>query len=70
MIVEPTTTELLKKVSNGFELSMVIAKRARQIQDGKEPMIDTKEKSSITIASMEFAKDKFEVVKSEDTLDE
>lgn len=70
MIVEPTTTELLKKVSNGFELSMVIAKRARQIQDGKEPMIDTKEKSSITIASIEFAKDKFKVIKSEDTLDE
>ena len=62
MIVEPNTTELLKKVSNGFELSMVIAKRARQIQDGKDPMIDTKEKSSITIASLEFIEDKYKVI--------
>ena len=66
MIVKPSTTDLLKKVSNGFELSMVIAKRARQIQDGKEPMIDTKEKSSITIASLEFAEDKYKVIKLAD----
>ena len=70
MIVEPTTTKLLQKVSNGFELSMVIAKRARQLQDGKEPKVETKEKSSITIASLEFEQDKFNVVKTDDNLEE
>lgn len=66
MIVNPTATELLKKVSNGYELSMIIAKRARQIQDGKPIMISTDENSNITIASLEFAQDKYRKIECED----
>ncbi|NLC87673.1 MAG: DNA-directed RNA polymerase subunit omega [Clostridiaceae bacterium] len=62
MIVEPSRKQLLEKVLNEFELSMVVAKRARQIQDGKKILIDKNESSNITVASMEFAQDKYRII--------
>ena len=62
MIVRPSANELVEKVENRYELSNIIAKRSRQIQSGAEPKVNTKEKSTVTIASLEFEKDMFYVI--------
>lgn len=66
MLNKPSPEELLPKVSNRYELVNVIAKRARQLAEGDEPKIKTKELSKITIASIEFAKDELKLLSSEE----
>ena len=66
MLNKPNPEELLPKVSNRYELVNVIAKRARQLAEGDEPKIKTKELSKITIASLEFAKDELKLLSSEE----
>lgn len=63
MITKPNVEELLKKVSNRYELCCAVSKRARQIVTGDTPKTKTNETSEITISSLEFAEDKFSVVK-------
>lgn len=56
MIVKPTTAELLEKTGdNKFKLVIVTAKRARQIAEGAEKLVDTKEQAPVTIAAEELA---------------
>lgn len=62
MLNKPEPEELLKKVSNRYELVNVIAKRARQIVSGEDIKINTKSNSKVTIASIEFAQDKFKII--------
>ena len=64
MLNKPSPEELLPKVSNRYELVNVIAKRAREIAEGDEPKIKTKEGSKVTIASLEFSQDKFKILDS------
>ena len=66
MILKPRVDELLKKAENRYELAIVVSKRARQLVAGSKPMVDTKEKSPITIASMEFDKGEVTVVKEKE----
>ena len=54
MIVNPSVTELLTKVNNRFELVIATSKRARQLSSGEKPMINSKEESTVTLASMEI----------------
>lgn len=63
MINKPSASELLDKAENRYELSNAIARRARQLIDGKEVLIKTKEHSPITIASLEFKEEKVKIVK-------
>lgn len=63
MINKPSASDLLGKAENRYELSNAIAKRARQLIDGKEALIKTKEISPITIASLEFEENKVKIVK-------
>ncbi len=58
MMVKPTVKELLTKVNNRFELVVATAKRARQISNGEEVLIDTDEESPVTIAANEIAEGK------------
>ncbi len=59
MIVKPTTAELLEKTGdNKFKLVIVTAKRARQIAEGAEKLVDTKEQAPVTIAAEELAEGK------------
>lgn len=55
MMVQPSVTELLRKVDNRFELVVVTAKRARQLSRGEKPLIDKKEESQVTLAAEEIA---------------
>lgn len=55
MIVNPSVTELLTKVNNRFELVIATSKRARQLSSGEKPMTDSKEESTVTLASIEIA---------------
>lgn len=59
MMTKPSADELLKNVENRFELVSVVSKRARQIVDGKAPLVNTNDKSEVTIASLELFKDKY-----------
>ena len=56
MIIEPRVDKQLEKAENRYELAMTVSRRARQIIEGDEPKVSTKEKSPITIATLEFDK--------------
>lgn len=58
MMVKPSVNELLKKVENRYALIVMVAKRARQIANGAEPLTDVKEKSPVTLAVNEIAEGK------------
>ena len=58
MMVKPTVKELLTKVDNRFELVVVTAKRARQIDDGAKVLTDVDEESPVTLAANEIAEGK------------
>lgn len=58
MIVEPPIEELLPHVKNRFDLSIVVAKRNRQLNDGAEPLVSEEGKDSLMqVAAKELADD-------------
>lgn len=61
MMVKPTVKELLTKVDNRFALVIVTAKRARQIAEGENILIDTDEEAPVTIAANEISEGKVTV---------
>lgn len=61
MMVKPTVKELLTKVDNRFGLVVATAKRARQIANGDEVLINTDEEAPVTIAANEIAAGKVTV---------
>lgn len=62
MMVKPTVQELLTKVNNRYELVVATAKRARQLADGKESLTNKKEASVVTLAAVEIAEGKVNIV--------
>ncbi len=58
MMVEPTVTDLLKKINNRFKLVVATSKRARQLSGGKEPLVNKQEASTVTLAADEIAEGK------------
>lgn len=62
MIVEPSVTDLLKLVDDRYELIILASKRARQIAAGAEKLVDTKDKSPVTIAAEEILEGKVKKV--------
>lgn len=69
MMVKPTVKELLKKVDNRFELVTITAKRARQIAEGDNVLINTHEEAPVTIAAEEIAEGKVNAKQEESQLD-
>ena len=65
MIVEPTVNELLKHAENRYALVIAASKRARDIAKGDKPLIDTDDKSPVTIAAEEIAENKVSIVNNE-----
>lgn len=63
MITKPNVEELLKKASNRYELVIAVSQRTRQIIAGDLPKVETKEKSELTVSSLEFAKDKYSIIR-------
>lgn len=62
MMVKPTVQELLKNVSNRYELVIATAKRARQLANGEEALTNKKEASPVTLAATEIAEGKVHIV--------
>lgn len=60
MIANPTTKQLLRRANNQFELVTIISKRARQLINGANPLVETSEMSPVTIASLEFNEEKYD----------
>lgn len=55
MINKPNVEDLLKEAENRFSLVNMVAKRARQLEEGQTPMLDVKDNiSSVTIAAIEI----------------
>ena len=61
MIVKPSVAELLKKSQNRFELVIATSKRAREIAQGEEPLVNTLEESPVTIAAEEISEGKVKI---------
>lgn len=58
MIVKPTVNELLEHIENRYALVIAASKRAREIANGDEPLVDVEDKSPVTIAADEIAEGK------------
>lgn len=63
MITKPSVEKLLTNANNRFELVSAISKRGRQIVNGDELKVKTKEKNELTIAAIEFFEDKYTIVR-------
>ena len=66
MMVKPSVTDLLKIVDNRYILSIMTAKRARQIAAGDPPMTKVKEESPVTLAANEIAEGKVRIVEEKE----
>ena len=55
MIVKPTVNELLKYAENRYALVIATSRRVREIAKGDTPLINTSDKSPVTIAADEIA---------------
>jgi DNA-directed RNA polymerase subunit omega len=58
MMVKPTTAELLEKTDSKFRLVIATAKRARQIANGSQKLVNTDEEAPVTIAANEIFEEK------------
>ncbi|NLJ95313.1 MAG: DNA-directed RNA polymerase subunit omega [Clostridiaceae bacterium] len=63
MLTKPTVEELLPKAENRYVLSMLTAKRARQLTDGAKKMIDSKTENYVSLASEEINENKVKAVR-------
>ncbi|WIV10797.1 DNA-directed RNA polymerase subunit omega [Proteiniborus sp. MB09-C3] len=54
----PSINELLKNVDSRYTLVLLVSKRARQIVDGSEPLVDPKSSKPVSIAVQEVSEHK------------
>jgi DNA-directed RNA polymerase subunit omega len=57
-LIQPSVSELLKKVENRYTLVNVTAKRARMLTSGAQPLSVTKSDKDVTIAIQEISESK------------
>ena len=62
MIIKPTVTDLLEIFNNRFELVIVTSRRARQIAEGADKLVNADDKSVVTVAAKEIAEGKVKKV--------
>jgi DNA-directed RNA polymerase, omega subunit len=67
MLVDPSVEELLPKAECRYSLCMLVAKRARQLVDGAQPMVEDPTPSFVTLACKEVAADKVVGVEGQHT---
>jgi DNA-directed RNA polymerase subunit omega len=54
MLVKPQIEQLLPHVDNRYSLAILIAKRARQLVEGAQPLVDTDSPNNVSIACQEL----------------
>ena len=62
MLTKPNINELSEKIDNRYLLVLAVAKRARQIHDGAEVLVKTKEDSSVSVAAEEIGAERVVVI--------
>lgn len=65
-MINPSVIDLLKKVEDRYSLVIVTSKRAREIIDGDEPLIQTTNEKPLTIAINEVNEGLVTYTKKED----
>lgn len=53
-MISPSIVDLMEKVDNRYALIVITSKRARQIIDGKEPLVDIDSTKPVTLAINEI----------------
>lgn len=59
-MIFPAIAELVEKVGSRYGLVIVTAKRARELSEGKEPLVPTGKNKDVTVAVNEIAAGKVE----------
>ena len=54
MLIKPTLESLMTKVDSKYTLVTLAAKRARQLTDGDEPLVDVDTTKAVSIAMEEI----------------
>lgn len=54
-MIYPTLSNLLEKIDSKYTLVVAVSKRAREIVDGSEKLVDIKSNKPVTIALNEIA---------------
>lgn len=67
MLVKPTLEKLLPKVDNRYTLAILVAKRARQLVDGAQPLMFSESPNLVTVACEELASNRISCVKGQVT---
>lgn len=65
-MLNPSINELLEKVDSRYTLVVATAKRAREIIDGSEKLIELSSNKPVTIATNEIIADKIKYARVED----
>lgn len=66
MLVKPTVAQLLHKAENRYRIVIATSKRARQIFAGSDPLVETNDKSPVSIAADEIEADKLKIYNEEE----
>ena len=70
MMIDPPIGELLEKVDCRYTLAVEAAKRARELNGGSMPLIDTKDNKFLSIAIEEINRGLITYSRDEDTPEE
>ncbi len=65
-MIQPDLDTILKKVDCRYTLVMEVARRARQIVDGSEPLTDKPESNPVSQAVVEVYTDKITYIRKDD----
>lgn len=65
MLVKPPLEKLLPKVDNRYTLAILVAKRARQLVDGAQPLLDSDSPNLVTLACEELSSNRISCVKGQ-----
>jgi len=63
MLVKPQIEQLLPHVDNRYSLAILVAKRARQLVEGAQPLVDTDSPNNVSIACQELDEYQIQSVK-------
>ncbi len=58
MLVDPPIQNMLPKAECAYELAVLVSKRARQLVEGAQPMIDCEAPNMVSLACKEISTDK------------
>lgn len=70
MMLKPTMSDLVKKTDSRYSLVIAVAKRARQLTEGAEPLTEASSDKPVSIAINEIDQGKVDIYNHSDEIDE